>query len=143
MLGWSALLNPNRLILKEEPLKPGVDHTHVVGEISRALTFPDEVRGRKRNKLSTSVNAYSRLAKPHRRLVFYCVMIQFVRRPNHNVRVGLLRHVFLFNDVVLLTRHRRQRRLHSRTNLNRNRQQQRVRHELLSLLRGSNWLSPD
>ncbi|KAF7232311.1 hypothetical protein EG68_08284 [Paragonimus skrjabini miyazakii] len=129
--------------IKAEPLRPGVDHTHVVDEISRTLTFPDEVRAGKRYKLSTSMNVYSRLAKPHRRLVFYCVMIQFVRKPNHNVRVGFLRHVFLFNDVILLTRHVRQGRLHSRTSLNRKRQQQRVRHELLSLLHGSNWLSPD
>ncbi|KAF8570735.1 hypothetical protein P879_03723 [Paragonimus westermani] len=129
--------------IKAEPLRPGVDHTHVVDEISRALTFPDELRVCKRNKLSAIMNVYSRLAKPHRRLVFHCVMIQFVRRPNHDVRVGLLRHVFLFNDVILLTRHARQGRLHSRTSLNRKRQQQRVRHELLSLLRGSDWLSPD
>ncbi|TGZ74020.1 hypothetical protein CRM22_001177 [Opisthorchis felineus] len=127
--------------IKMNPLVQGFDHTELVGQIARSLVLPSTTRPTRldRKRHSFGLDMLTDLVQPYRRLVFYCIMVQFIKRTNSSSRVGLLRHVFLFNDCMLLakpTQSSRKSRRYAFSN-------QQLGRELISLLRGESHSRPE
>ncbi|KER26683.1 hypothetical protein T265_06116 [Opisthorchis viverrini] len=127
--------------IKMNPLVQGFDHTELVGQIARSLVLPSTTRPTRLDRKwhSFGLDMLTDLVQPYRRLVFYCIMVQFIKRTNSSSRVGLLRHVFLFNDCLLLARPIQSGRK-SRKYVFSNQQ---LGRELVSLLRGESHSRPE
>ncbi|CAL8095071.1 unnamed protein product [Calicophoron daubneyi] len=124
--------------IKAVPIVTGVDHTSLVQRISRALVVPPVHSECKHKQCGCCglCESFLGLVEPHRRLVCYCTMVQFVRQHGRPNKVGVPRHVFLFNDLILLTKHAHSKRGESKRNLT-GRQQDRLRDAIVCLLRGA------
>ncbi|CAH8502854.1 unnamed protein product [Heterobilharzia americana] len=86
--------------IKARPLVPGPDQTEIVRHISKAMGNLNELKvfG------GESTSNVFELVESHRRLVCYCTVIHIVQNQPPKKETSLLRHLFVFNDLIIIAK---------------------------------------
>ncbi|TNN08616.1 Brefeldin A-inhibited guanine nucleotide-exchange protein [Schistosoma japonicum] len=91
--------------IKVRPLAPGMDQTTIVRHIAKAIRNLNEVKLYNTNKDNESVfsNTFD-LVESHRRLICYCTVIHIIQNQPPQKETTILRHLFVFNDLVIIAK---------------------------------------